>query len=380
MDDLSWYESLDADSFKCFICMKEYRGNLSKARKHGKSERHRKIFEIRSFESDKKEENLLENSREPELKNPTKKTMIFKKAINKNGVTNLLKRFHKNEANCDVVLKAKNGQIRAHKIVLISACKFFKEILKSSIHFDIQEETLVLMLDFNLEVLRILVEFFYTGEVFIPKKWLTEFKSVCKVLNLKPLIEHLTNFCKSTDKQEQQVKKPEPTPEIQTIESQEIRDSKKEFEKLLANYQESIEKEMVPEVDPGPDNIIDDLSNFLNFEGKLPVDLEMKMKKGPVIPDTPKIIIIPEKSPPKIKLNQLPTQKPTDPKINRNKRRNPSELSLFPPLPMEDPFSPSPTKRKPEKLIKCMLPRRTVVPKIFQNSPHIRAFFEVNRT
>jgi BTB/POZ domain len=82
----------------------------------------------------------------------------------------ILLQFQKDDYLCDAVLVADDGRMKAHSIVLAAASSVFKESLKSDQKPD---ERIIVLPGLLIYELKIIVHFAYTGDIVIPKKYMT---------------------------------------------------------------------------------------------------------------------------------------------------------------------------------------------------------------
>jgi len=87
----------------------------------------------------------------------------------------------------DVTLACKDGQLKAHKVILSSCSTFFKDILKRNPHV----HPLLYMKDVKLSHLQAVLDFMYQGKVNVMQKELDTFLALSRELQVKGLNQEL---------------------------------------------------------------------------------------------------------------------------------------------------------------------------------------------
>ena len=88
-------------------------------------------------------------------------------------MTNLLE-FQKSGYLCDTLILVDDGQVKAHSAVLAAASPVFKHVLKNP---DQPMQHTIVLPGIQLVVVNIIIQFVYTGKMFVPKD------NYCKVMD-----------------------------------------------------------------------------------------------------------------------------------------------------------------------------------------------------
>jgi len=101
-----------------------------------------------------------------------------------NHPTEISKHLKENSTFLDVYIFCGENFVRAHKIVLAAASPFLKHILMS-----VQQlgETIIFMPEVSFEIISIIIQFIYNGNVKISSNQLTDFLQLVKELDIKGL-------------------------------------------------------------------------------------------------------------------------------------------------------------------------------------------------
>ncbi|XP_026474023.1 protein bric-a-brac 2-like [Ctenocephalides felis] len=98
----------------------------------------------------------------------------------------------------DVTLTSEGQKITAHKLILALSSQHFKDLFSDNSSQN--QNTIVFVGNVSFRVLKILVEFMYTGEVTVPENLLEEVLKGAEILNIKALIpKNVTNTETNTD-------------------------------------------------------------------------------------------------------------------------------------------------------------------------------------
>lgn len=89
--------------------------------------------------------------------------------------------------NFDVALHCSDGTIQAHRCILAAASVFFRELFKSSIHFEIEPIINIHLPDYSSTTITLLIKFLYSGQVFLPPESVNEFADICHELNINTI-------------------------------------------------------------------------------------------------------------------------------------------------------------------------------------------------
>lgn len=104
--------------------------------------------------------------------------------------------------------------VYAHRTVLAASCEFFRDIFNSSVHFEVEQVIHIYLPDYTYEVMQLLLQFLYTGEVCISQNLVEEFTAVCHELKIRshssnskdpakdPILADLASFLNFNDCQE----------------------------------------------------------------------------------------------------------------------------------------------------------------------------------
>ena len=89
-----------------------------------------------------------------------------------NSTITTFNKLHGDEMFSDVTLACGDGkQIKAHRVILSSCSSFFKEVLIQNPH----QHPLLYLKGVDIEDMKYLIKFIYTGEVEIPNEGLARF-------------------------------------------------------------------------------------------------------------------------------------------------------------------------------------------------------------
>ena len=113
-----------------------------------------------------------------------------------------LRQMREEETKTDVTLKLADGStLPCHKLVLMAACPYFKKMFSSNMKENIQNE--VILASCHAETVKLLIEYFYSGEITITMKNVQNLIMECDYFcldKLKPEIEkQLTSLIDSSN-------------------------------------------------------------------------------------------------------------------------------------------------------------------------------------
>ena len=122
----------------------------------------------------------------------------------KNSTTKTFNKLHENEVFSDVTLACGEGkQIKAHRVILSSCSPFFQEVLIQNPH----HHPLLYLKGVNIEDLRYLMKFIYTGEVEIPNEGLAKFLDSANYLQISGLLQKDSNNQNKADERKTSAEK-----------------------------------------------------------------------------------------------------------------------------------------------------------------------------
>ena len=107
-----------------------------------------------------------------------------------NSTIRTFNKLHDDERFSDITLVCDEGkQIKAHRIILSSCSSFFKEVLIQNTH----QHPLLYLKGVDIEDVKYLMKFIYTGEVEIPHDGLAKFLDSANHLQIDGLLQKYTD-------------------------------------------------------------------------------------------------------------------------------------------------------------------------------------------
>jgi hypothetical protein len=103
-----------------------------------------------------------------------------------NEVFGIVRKLRVKESFSDVLLHCGGKHFRAHKVIL-AACSTFFERMLSGMPPDKTRNPILVMTETKVELLELIIEFMYNGEVFIESAILEEFMNVAEKLEIRGL-------------------------------------------------------------------------------------------------------------------------------------------------------------------------------------------------
>ena len=116
-----------------------------------------------------------------------------------NSTITTFNKLHDDEMFSDVTLACGDGnQIKAHRVILSSCSSFFKEVLIQNPH----QHPLLYLKGVDIEDMKYLMKFIYTGQVEIPNEGLAKFLDSANDLQIKGLLQKYTHNQKKANERE----------------------------------------------------------------------------------------------------------------------------------------------------------------------------------
>ena len=164
------------------------------------------------------------------------------------------------------IISADKTVTYAHRTVLAAACEYFRDIFSSSVHFEIEPVIHIYLPDYTYEVIQLLIQFLYTGEVYLPSNLVEEFSFLCGDLKIRshnskskdedPILVDIASFVCFNDSQNEN----EDESQVEFLEEP------NQMEEIEDESQPNYEEKFVLYIDNDFNKAVDDISSGENIQ------------------------------------------------------------------------------------------------------------------